>query len=372
MYKVTTGGLGYYRGTPRGFGDLPGFPGADAQGLLTNIGESIWNVLGNLLYIMGAVPEVDMTDNGRAGRLAIERYFAGLVSTADVAAGNYAKVNSAGNQTALNFLKMFGGQPRTATGVSPGDLQGSCMAYSVGPSQFFAAQTNFSGSWSPQTKCAQLAALLNGSGLNWLQVAAGGDGLGNMPTGSGQSQAEIARSATAAAQAQADAAFSAKQQAQQAAAWSQPAPVVQPVVQTYQPMPVSQPAQQAGYYQPMAAPVPVQAPQPVSNPLTGTAQATSSGPLAMVAPAGSTPQTSQTPQGQRRNRQQQQTQTQQYPASAVQTAPVPAASTAAASSPATSSSSTLGGITDWITANPLIAAGVAAAALFMFSRGGKR
>jgi len=343
MYKLTTGGLGYYRGTPRGLGDLPGFPGADPQYLLTNIGEAVWQVFANLGYIMGAAADgSDLVDGGRAGRTAVENYFASQVGTADVVNGNYAKVNAAANSTAVHFLNLFGGQPRSATGVTPGDLQGTCLAYAVGPSSFYAAQTQTSTSFSPATKCAQLQALLRGSGLNWLQVAAGGDGLGNMPPppsatpGVGPGYAD-SPSPYSFGGALFNGGGSGVSPVYQAPAQIQVStdPVVSPVIQAYQP--VTQPVQQAGYFQPLTATSPA-------------AALSTGGTLAMTAPATASYAANVT-----------------YP----QTAPASAGVTPPATA-ATAATSALGGITDWITANPLIAAGIAAGALFMFSQGGKR
>lgn len=170
----------------RGMGAvLQGFEG-NPDNALINIAEGIWNVYGNLGYIMGADPTA-MADNGVASRQAVEKYFLSLVTQADVTGGDSSKINSAANTTARHFITMFGTTPRPATGIQAGDIIGACMAYSYGPSTVYAAQVRQSVSWSPATKCAQLKALLNGSGLNFIQVALGGDGLGNMPASSAPS-----------------------------------------------------------------------------------------------------------------------------------------------------------------------------------------
>lgn len=269
--------LGYFM---PGLGDasnagLPGFTNSSVDTALANVGEAVWNVLGNLLYIMGASP-TDMQDGQRAGRTAVENYFKALVNPSDVTSGNTSAVNAAGNATAQHFLNLFGGQPRVATGVSSGDLQGACMAYSTGSSSFYAAQTGASGSWSPAQKCAQLTALMHGSGLDWVSVALGGDGVGGAPIGAGsQSAAEIARSSTAAADAARDAAF-ALQQGQNPITNSSGTfnPIVNPITAPapapsypLYPTPISNPIVQAmgpQVYQSPVASTPVMAPAPAT------------------------------------------------------------------------------------------------------------
>jgi hypothetical protein len=335
---------------------LPGFaPDSDAQNTLTNIGEAIWQVIGNLLYIMGA-PPTSMVDNGSAGRQAVEKFFASLVTPDDVTNGNATKLNAAANTTAIHFLRMFGGNPLAATGVAAGDLMGSCLAYQAGPSSFYAAQVAQGGTFSPATKCAQLKALMTGSGLNWLQVALGGDGLGgsmtavqtptrgagnNTPTfwdpQTGQPVGAVG-SAVAPASAYTPQAYSAPQ----TQVSSDPVPVVNPVVQSYQPAPTSQ------LYSPLATTA-ASSPVPASQAAVQQRQRRQNSnvtPISAPASPAASPSS--------------------YPASA----PAPVASSTISSMAPTSSSS--GGFMDWITANPLIAVAIAGGALFMFSQGGKR
>src|ERR1700748_3516595 len=109
------------------------------------MGEMVWRVFSSFGYLMGAASDgSDLMDNGRAGRVAVENYFKSVVNPQDVIDGNVSKVNAAAKATAVYFLNMFGGKPRGATGVAAGDLQGSCMAYSAGPSQSYATQSGVS------------------------------------------------------------------------------------------------------------------------------------------------------------------------------------------------------------------------------------
>lgn len=334
-----------------GLGSLPGFvdyyPGgqgrsdspSDPAAVLSAISEGIYDVVSQFLYIMGADAfGADTCDTCRAGRQAIETYFTNLVTPADVTNGSASKINAAANATAKYFINLFGGKARGATGIPSSDLAGNCNAYILGPTApLWRSQIQNSVVWSKATRCAQLNALVNGSGLDFLQVALGGDGMGGgMPTPPPLQAASTGLPDFSAAPAPGYGVLAPPPATDangnvigSAAAPINQIPIAGVVVSN----------------DPVATPnVPVYNPPPVATPTT---------PAAVAAAL-----------------QQQQQPAAQNTYNSYFSYPASASGSAAA--PAVASSSTVGGITDWISSNPLLAAGLVAGALFMFSQGGRR
>lgn len=324
-----------------GMGDLPGYEGSDPANVIANIGEAVWNVWQNFAYIMGVSNPGDLGDTGKAGRVAVENKFASLVSPSDIASGNVSGINAAANTAIRYFISMYGGQPKF-----------NCLSVAVSSSSQYASQVHQSFSWTPQTRCAQLAALLTGSGLNFVQIGLGGDGLGNMPSSSastptpyiGPSYQNLNPSPYAAG-----GAYAASLQN----AGNTP-PQVQPVVQTYTPpqqasvVPVA--ASAIATYDPQAA----QAPMSVSPSSPAARLMVSSDPIANTSNS-TTPSSSISPVG-------------SSTTGGTNTVYVPYGMSAQ-SAPVVATPSATDELTSWVSANPLLAAGLAVGAFMLFGRG---
>lgn len=370
--SLRTRGVSGYRGVGMaglsralGLGSLPGFvdyyPGgqyrsdapSDPTMVLGAISEAVYDVVSQFLYIMGADPGGgDTCDTCRAGRKAINAYFLGLVSPDDVTSGNASKINAAANQTAKYFLNLFGGKPRGATGVASGDLAGNCNAYILGPTApLWRSQIQASVVWQKATRCAQLSALMNGSGLDFLQVALGGDGMGgSMPTPPPVQASATGLPAGTVAQAP-------------SYGVATPAPntdatgnVIKAALSTpgttYPVTPLS--------YGTIVSSDPATPAPPVPNVPTYTP---SSAPNTIAAILGGGSAAPSTPAQTTYNNYY------SYPSAASSS---PGAAGSPATSTAAASSGILDGITSWIGSNPLIALGGAAVLVFMFSQGGRR
>lgn len=557
MYRTTTGGLGYYCGTPnlgrtapqgrdvfaglgaiarslRGLGALPPQLASDPrvqsapEDIQSGIGEMcavVWFDLGQYLSGMTGAHSQDMSSNGPAGRAAVTNHFMQLTSPAMVTNGDAAGLNAAANATLQYFINLYGrtyappGQgllnPQYTPGISSTDYMTACNAifngmnisgtpqrpgsmpiYGAGSEDIypyngseFIPIINSYVKWGDGTPagiqnvmCRHFTTLLNGGTLDFVNLAIGGDGYGNImpasqvlneyqapgiqePTPSwalpgggyvGNPNTPYLDANVAAAQAQNQANLTPFQAGvsdaalQQAAAeapppfdpnYVLPAALQQANRQIVGADPASQAALQAAQAQANAAVI--AAGQAYAKTPAGQAATLASGllnpylllnpvfnPLGLKEPAGTATQVPTATTGQSYGTPQTQTysdptvspvlQTYQpstqsslamipagatsyatnvtYPQSAPQSsalqsngslAMIPAAGTQAATqatgaqaggvqtSPASagvipSIASPLSAITDWITANPLIAAGIAAAGLFMFSQGGKR